>query len=274
MVQLLDPTFWIEEEAPPLRGIEAATVAAAMSFTALERPRTFRQPPPPPFLRGRLSVPKLMRHAHRAHQQHNSPELGKIYGQLVVEFQPAIRWIISCWEFLLSTEGCRFLPRTADEKRYCHGDYRVLLEKDFTSFAHRVFKQQFLGTLDAQGSKSFHSHLYRNLWPAVRKAYCALENPPDPNQRKLTGYSYLRCVPYRFFNSAHQKRVNRTIRKLPGDERQVLELYTLRFYREEAVLGAVNLSPETFRRLRTRALRNIVKQDRLSCALLLQIERY
>jgi hypothetical protein len=104
--------------------------------------------------------------------------------------------------------------------------------------------------------------------------YATLENPADPLQRKLTGYSYLRCVPYQFLNPYHHHRVYQAVRQVPPPLRETVELYYLSFYTEEATASRIGASPFAFRRRRAAAMRAICSRDFLSHALLLQIERY
>ena len=90
----------------------------------------------------------------------------------------------------------------------------------------------------------------------------------------LTGYSYLRCVPYRFLNTHHDTLVQDVVQALPVTERQVMELYFLRFFTEDAAAQAQGIALGTCRAYRQRAMRHLVRTHRLAAALLLQIERY
>ncbi len=258
MIELLDPPILIEEEAPALD---------------IAMPRVYRRPPYPLFQTKARTVQRLAAEAAAAHQAGDGPGFGKPYGQLVAEFQPAIRWALSCWDYLLSTEGCRFLLRTPDEKRYCRGDYRVFTESDYNSLVYRIFKLSLVAQPDL-AEASFERGVRKDFWPAIRTAYCALEDPPDRRQRRLTPYSYLRCIPYQFLNDYHHERVSATVRRLPFRQRQVIELYYLNFLREEAVLESARISLEGFHRWKSSALEKIASKDYLSYILLIQIERY
>jgi len=273
MVKLLDPTLLIEEGGVPPR-LFPGEVGPGVSGLDIAMPRVYCRPPAPIFTRGNAWVPRLVAQARHAHQTADGPGLGKAYSALLTEFHPAIRWALSCWEFLLSTEGCRFVPRSMDEKRYCRGDYRVFTERDFHRFVHRVFKECLVNSLGFSSSLDFIWTLQQTFWLTLLKSYRALENPPDPRQRRLTAYSYLRCVPYQFLNEYHQERVAQAIEQLPCLERQVVELYYLNFYKEEAVLDLAQSGRYALRRRRGRALRTMARHDALSYSLLLQIERY
>ncbi len=259
MVQLLEPIFWVEEEALPV---------------LLEMPRIWRRPKMPAFRPSPPLARKLLTQVRRSRQRLDSAAFGLAYGKLLAECQPWIRWALSCWEYLLSTEGCRFLLRSAQEKRYCRGDYRVFTEADFSRWVHRAFKECLLMHLAGPPTADFQWSLRRNLWPTIVGSYRALEQPPDERQRHLTAYSYLRCVPYQFLNSYHHERVAATLNGLPSDQRRVVELYYLCFFKEEAAWGALQISGEVFQRLREDALKTLAQRDSLTCALLLQIERY
>lgn len=259
MFQLLDSPFQIEEEAPALD---------------IAMPRVYRRPKAPLFARGKAPIDRLVDHARQAVTSCDGPGFGAAYGELVAEFQPAIQWALSCWEYLLSTQGCRFIPRTTDEKRYSRGDYRVYTENDFHQQVHRPFKECLYGYLGQASPESFAHYLRGAFWPALLHAYQALENPPDPNQRPLTAYSYLRCVPYQFLNDHHQERVTAAVNRLPAQERHVVRLYYFHFYKEEMVAAGERISQYAFWRRRALALRKIAGSDYLSFVLLTQIERY
>lgn len=264
MIQFLDSNSRIEffeEEAPPLE---------------LDRPRVFQQPRIPRFCRGDAPLPRLVARAQRDLERADTSAFGQVYGELLAEFQPAIQWALSCWEFLLSTEGCRFLPRSVHEKLYCRGDYRVFTEADFHRSVHKAFKECLLNYFQLQRpqSETLSFYLKRNFWPTILKTYQTLEQPPDPRERRLTGYSYLRCIPYQFLNSYHHDRVWSVVEQLPVSERQLVELYYLRFYKEEAVLVTLQISQHAFQRRRAKALRAVASADPLARALLTQIERY
>jgi len=259
MIQLLDSRLIIEEEAPELD---------------ISMPRVYRRPPPPPFTLGKTAVASLIAKADQARRAADKAGFGKAYGELTVEFQPAIQWTFCCWEYLLSTEGCRFVPRTADEKLYCHGDYRVFTENDFRRFIFRVFKERLLAYLEEPTTGHFELSMKQTFWPSLLESYKALVQPADPRQRTLTGYSYLRCVPYQFLNRFHHQRVYAAVGQLPPEQREILEFYYLRFYREAAVLEETEISTHLFQTHRALALRNIASSDYLSYILLNQIERY
>lgn len=260
MVQLAEYPLWIEEEAPPLE---------------MDWPRGLRRPTPPALLRkGRTPLSALLAQARRAHLDGKPAAFGLSFGTLTAEFQPALQWLLSCWDYLASSQGCRFIARTPEEKAYCHGDYRVFTEKDFERLVTTVFKERLIAYSEETPRGGFEGYLRQTLWAAVQCRYLALENPADPTQRKLTGYSYLRCVPYQFLNPYHHNRVTRAVRQIPAVLRETVELYTLCFRTEEAAISRIGVSPFAFRRRRAAAMRAISSGDFLSHALLLQIERY
>lgn len=261
MILLKDPFPFVEEEAPPLD---------------LLLPQVSRRPKAPRFQRGKAPIQKLVAQAAKAHQSQDGSGFGQAHGELLAEFQPAIQWALSCWEFLLSSEGCRFLLRSMEEKLYCRGDYRAFSQNDFQRIVYRTFKECLLNyaatpSLETTG---FRWVFKQTFWPTLLKNYRTLENPPDPAQRKLTGYSYLRCVPYQFLNPYHHERVHETVKELPSSQRQAVELYYLHFYKEEAAALNLGISLYAFWRRRKGALRLIAEKDYLSYILLNQIERY
>jgi hypothetical protein len=270
MVQLLDfylPTSETLKGLGPLGPEEIPALDITM-------PRVFRQPAAKGWARGRLSVVKLINQAARAYHSADHPALAAAYGKLTAEFLPAIRWALNSWEFLLSTEGIRFLSRPEEQKRYCRGDYRAFLESDYHGFVYRSFKRCLLGYLTQKTAGPFSLYLKKHFWPEIRSTYQALENPPDRKQRRLTDYSYLRCVPYQFINGYHHERVYTRVRQLSKQEQQVIQLYYLNFYTEEAILSHASLNSPQLRNRQACALKRLAHQDFLTYRLLLQIEQY
>ncbi len=259
MPQLLDPRLIVEEEAPPLQ---------------LEMPRVYRRPPMPLPPRRKKAVRKLVREAREASARSDWPAFGLAYGELTVLFQPMIHWGLSCWEYLLSIEGCRFVCRLPEEKKYCRGDYRAFSEKEYSSLVYKAFRNCLLAYSSQQEPGDFSLFIRKNFWTELLERYKAMAQPPDPRQRILTGYSYLRCVPYRFLNDLHHARVTKIISRLPEKMRRVVELYYLRFFTKEAAQEVLEINHLAFRRRQMAALRSISEEDRLSYVLLRQIERY
>ena len=259
MIQFEESVLLIEEEAPPLE---------------IAMPQVTRRPAAPAFARENSSVARLITQARQAHQSGDRPAFGKAYGELIAEFQPGVQWALSCWEYLLSTEGCRFLARSEEERQFHRGDYRVFTENDFRSLVHQSFKKSLISYLEGRFFIGFPWYLKQAYWLTLLKSYRALEKPPNPFQRRLTAYSYLRCAPYQFLNPYHQERVYERVAQLPAPQRRVVELYYLHFYKEAAVLETAEMDPEMFRRLRSEALGSISSSDTLSFVLLNQIERY
>ena len=272
MVQLSDFTVLIDQAPAFPRG--AAEPVPPLPDLDLEMPRVFRRPSLPPLPRRRNAIRKWVEAAAAARRDGDAGKFGKAYGALTGEFRTELQWTLSCWEYLLSTQGCRFLARTSQEKLYCRGDYRVFTRNDFEGLVYRSFRECLLGFLSQPSPVSFERFLRERFWPSIADGYRLLEDPPDRNQRKLTPYSYLRCVPYRFLNPYHHERVYRTISRLPSRLRQPVQLYFLSFYREEAASERAGITLEEFRRRRWGALREVASEDYLSFRLLGQIERY
>jgi len=239
-------------------------------------PRVFTQSELTVLQRGKLpNVEWLVARLYRTHLEHNGTSaLGPDYQALVNEFQPLFAWAIACWDYLLSTEGCRFILRSHDETLFCRGDYRAVTDKDYSRLVHRVFRECLLEFAHTPHEQSLASFLRTHFWDAVLREYRKLDDPPDPRQRKLTPYSYLRCIPYQFLNAFHHELVYRTIRKLPHEELHVTSLYFLRFFTLEAATQAMRLPTEAVEELLRRSLLTLLIEDRLVYCLLRQIERY
>ena len=164
-------------------------------------PQVFDQPPLGVLQRGKIAnVHMLLAKIFRSSQANPKVGLGVDYQELVNEFQPLFTWAIACWDYLLSTEGCRFLLRGGDQKYGARGDYRAFTDKDFSRLVHGLFRACVLECAQRPAAPSLSQWLRERFWPLILEAYRRLEQPPDPHQRVLTPYSYLRCVPYQFLN--------------------------------------------------------------------------
>jgi DNA-directed RNA polymerase specialized sigma24 family protein len=181
---------------------------------------------------------------------------------------------MACWDYLLSTEGCRFLLRTNDENLSNRGDYRVVTDTDYSRLAHRVFRACVVAFAQDPSTSSLSQYVRLHFWPSLLDAYRTLEDPPDTRQRKLTAYSYLRCIPYRFLNAFHHELVSRTVETLPATERQALTGYFLHFFTLQATAETMTLSLEPAQDALRHSLLTLLIHNRLVYCLLRQIERY
>ncbi len=272
MVQFSNFSLFVEQSTAFPRGL-VEPLPPIPDFD-LDMPRVFQRPSLPPLSRPGHSIRKLLHAAGNAHRAGDAAGFGKTYGTLTGEFRMDLQWALSCWDYLLSKQGCQFVARTPQEKLYTRGDYRAFTRSDFEGLVYRSFRACLLNYLDGGAKTHFARFLREQLWGRISETYRGLEEPADRNQRKLTAYSYLRCVPYRFMNRYHHERVYRTVRRLPFRQRQAVHFYHLSFYREETATTQVKADPLEFRRNRWTALRAIAKEDYLSFRLLRQIERY
>ncbi len=252
-----------------------------------EFPQVFVQPKIESFSRGKANIKKLLNTLRKSRKDDNGALFTKAYNDLILEFRPTIEWAKLSWDYLLTTEGMRYLARPEGERMYCHGNYRAFTDRDFSRIIHKVFKEclfSYLG-ISPFGNESFSNgtgknncsfifYLKKNFWSGTVKVYKELENPSDPNQRKLTAYSYLRCVPYEFLNRYHQEIVDNILTRLTSEEKEIAELHFISFFKEEEILKRRNLTPEDFSKLKEELLAKIFLLDPLVHALLLQIERY
>ena len=214
--------------------------------------------------------------------------LGSDYQELVNEFQPLFTWAIACWDYLLSTEGCRFLPRQGEQRYGMRGDYRAVTDKDFSRLIHKLFRTCVFEFANAKSQASLtNGHasephepprlgpwLRQRFWPLVRETYRRLEQPADLRQRILTPYSYLRCVPYHFLNDFHHELVYTTAQRLPILEWRAIDAYFFHFYTEVASAQAMGCSVEESMGWLRQAMIKLLLRDRLVYCLLRQIERY
>jgi hypothetical protein len=238
-------------------------------------PHVFEQPPLVTLQRGRLPhVEAVAAEIVRYQEANPAGALGPAYQELVAEFQPLFLWAIACWDYLLSTEGCRFVPRTNGQKYGVRGDYRVVTDKDYSRMIHKIFRDCVLEFARAPGAASLSQWLRQRFWPTTLDSYRRLENPPDARQRILTPYSYLRCVPYQFLNEFHHELVYTTVQRLPEREIRALDAYFFHFYTETASADALGCSPDELLLLLRQALVKLLVNDRLVYCLLRQIERY
>lgn len=238
-------------------------------------PQVFVQPTLTVLQRGKLpDVEALATQIYLRHRAHPEEPLGQDYQELVTEFQPLFAWTIACWDYLLSTEGCRFIPRKGEQRYGVRGDYRALTDKEFSRLVHGLFRACVFEFAQATETVSLSQWLRERLWPLILDAYRQFENPPDPRQRTLTPYSYLRCVPYQFLNDIHQELVYTTAQRLPTKEWQAIDTYFLHFYTEPAAAEALGCSAEELLTCLRQGLLKLLINDRLVYCLLRQIERY
>lgn len=238
-------------------------------------PQVFDQPPLVQLQRGRLpNVERLVAHIARQQQARPDGGLGADYQELVGEFLPLFTWAMACWDYLLSTQGCRFVPRTSTQRHGIRGDYRVVTDKDYSRMVHAIFRSCVLEFAKDPVPSSLAQWLRPRFWPLVSEAYRRLEDPPDPRQRTLTPYSYLRCIPYEFLNDYHEDLVTAKLKRLPAAEAQAIDAYFLRFYTEPAAAEAIGRPIEELNALLRQGLTKLLISERLVYCLLRQIERY
>lgn len=238
-------------------------------------PQVFEQPVLTNLQRGRLAnVESLAAHIARHHQSNPAAPLGPDYQELVLEFQPLFTWAMACWDYLLSTEGCRFVPRGNTNRAAIRGDYRVITDKDYSRLVHGIFRRCVLEFSQEPQIPTLSQWLRQRFWPLVSDSYRQLENPPDPRQRILTPYSYLRCIPYQFLNDIHQELVYSTAKRLPEREYQAIEAYFFHFYTEPAAAESIHSNADELRALLRQGLTKLLIHQRLVYCLLRQIERY
>lgn len=237
-------------------------------------PGVYRQPQRSAVRRGLADVEALSRQWTRAWLRKDVARIAAARQSLEHEFTPLMDWALASWDFLLTAEGCRFLLRKPGEKWGAHGDYRACESPDYHRLVIHCFRELLQQFAAGSSELALIPYLAESLWPTVRAAYQALSQPPDARQRTLTAYSYLRCVPYQFLNRYHHTLVQRVVQTLAPVERGVIDLYYLHFFTEQVVAATAALRPSTAHAYKLRALRRIAQRNTLTCALLLQIERY
>ena len=238
-------------------------------------PHIFEQPPLTVLQRGKLpNVEALAARLFRRYQADPASALGQEYQELVMEFAPLFSWTIACWDYLLSTEGCRFVPRQGEWRTGARGDYRAVTDKDYSRMVHALFRRCVLEFAQQPDAPSLTQWLRQQLWPRVLEAYRQLERPLDPRQRTLTPYSYLRCAPYQFLSDFHHALVYTTLQRLPAEEWRAIEKYFLHFYTERAAAEALGCPADALTGALRRGLLTLLLNDRLVYCLLRQIERY
>lgn len=239
-------------------------------------PQVFSQPPLVALQRDKLPhVELLVARLYQAQaDSRGAATLGPDYQALVTEFQPLFAWATACWDYVLSTEGCRFVARHGEERLSSRGDYRAVTDRDYSRLVHRVFRTCVFAFAQTPVDQTLASYLRARFWEAVLGAYRALDEPADPRQRKLTAYSYLRCAPYQFLNRHHHELVHGVVRQLPREEQRALDLYFLQFFTLDAAAHTMELSLEAAEDLLRRGLLPLLRDARLVYCLLRQIERY
>ena len=238
-------------------------------------PQVYDQRPLGGLTRGKLPhVEALVAKLLRIYRENPSAALGREYQALVNEFQPLFNWATSCWDFLLSTEGCRFVLRQHEQKFGVRGDYRVVTYTDFSRLVHGLFRRLVFEFAQEPQAPLLREWLRARFWPRVAEHYRALEQPADPRQRSLSAYSYLRCVPYQFLNEVHDILVADALQRLPRSEQQAIEVYFLNFYTEPASAERLGWPLEACCSALHQGLTRLLISNRLVYCLLRQIERY
>ncbi|MBN1587053.1 MAG: hypothetical protein JW937_06465 [Candidatus Omnitrophica bacterium] len=238
-------------------------------------PNVTQRPPRPEFRKHEHDTGQLLAQLQCSQLRGNKDHFSKSFQRLLHEFSPGLQWLVSCWDFVLTTRGLRYLRRPFYERACWRGDYRAFLKQDFERLVHQLFRlmlEEQLGNGNA--SEGFDKRLDHGLWTRVIKAYQDLENPEDKRERTLTAYSYLRCVPYQFLNPYHQRRVYDLMESLPEEASKPVQLYFLRFHHVQAAGKNMGITDAGFEERLFHSMRRIERKDRLVCALLRQIERY
>ena len=238
-------------------------------------PRIFDQPPLVHLQRGKLPrVEALVAQIFRRHQDDPNGALGPDYQEIVLEFQPLFAWSTACWDYLLSTEGCRFLLRDHKQHSGARGDYRAVTDKDYSRMVHGIFRRCVLEFAQTPSAPSLSHWLREHFWPEVLETYRRLDQPADPRQRTLTPYSYLRCMPYRFLNEYHHDLVYGIVRAMPEPPQRAIDAYFFNFFTEEAAAASLSVAPEACVASLRQGLTTLLINHRLVYCLLRQIERY
>ena len=238
-------------------------------------PQVFEQPLLVTVQRGKLlDADALAIKIARRHAANPEAALGADYQQLVTEFQPIFSWTIACWDYLLSTQGCRFVSRNGEQRWGVRGDYSAFTDKDYSRLVHGIFRQCILELPQDAAAIPLSQWLREQCWPRILEAYQRLEQPTDTHQRILTPYSYLRCVPYQFLNEFHHELVYTTLKRFPQREKQAIDTYFLHFFTEHATAQATGCSLEECLSLLHQGLVKLLIHHRLVYCLLRQIERY
>lgn len=240
----------------------------------LPLPGVYQQPARAAVCRGRIDGELLSRQWTRAWLRRDDARIRVVRQQLEHECTPLLQWAHCSWDYLLTTEGCRFLARKPGEKWGARGDYRACEAPDYHRLVTDTFRACAERCVTEPTARPLIAYLADELWPAIRATYQALSQPTDARQRALTAYSYLRCVPYRFLNGYHDMLVRRVLRRLPTPSRRVIELYYLHFFTEDAVTAAMASNRSAVSAYKRQALRRLARADTLTCALLRQLERY
>lgn len=237
-----------------------------------QMPHVYKQPKLNKLQKGKLhNIENNIIQARKYFKLEKGKKFSNFYNKLTAEYQPLINWAIKCWDYLLTKLGCRFFPRPPADMPFYRGDYKAFRKDEFRSLVYTTFKLSTLKYYPLDGNP-FSIWLKNNFWKKVFQNYDSLKYPPDKKQRKLTSYSYLRCVPYNFLNDYHQKKVNSILDFLSPIKKSIIYLYYLKFYKDEIIKKEKGIAHPY--QIRKDILGEIANLDYLVYALLLQIERY
>ena len=109
------------------------------------------------------------------------------YNRLMGRFAAVLDWAFLCWDHIVTTRGCRFLPRDEIEKSYHRGSYRAFLPQDYRRFVNRIFKHcLFEYDVETHGDE-FPGYVSTRLWEKIKEDYDGLLVPDGPEERYRKG---------------------------------------------------------------------------------------
>src|SRR3989338_5427995 len=104
-------------------------------------PGVYRQPDLEAVCRGEADMESLSRHWVRASLRRDVERAHAARQALEHECAPLLTWALNSWDFLLTTEGCRFLLRKPGEKWGARGDYRACEPPDYHRLVVHCFRE-------------------------------------------------------------------------------------------------------------------------------------
>src|SRR3972149_6980561 len=110
----------------------------------IEEPRVWVQPPRPPFPKWEPKLERLLRQTQDSYLRGDNENFSNGYNLLLYKFRCLFTWALDSWDYLITTQGCRFLERPASEQVFHRSNYRAFTRDDYHKLIHKIFRENVL----------------------------------------------------------------------------------------------------------------------------------
>ena len=105
-----------------------------------EEPQVWVQPPKPDFPKWDSKSSRLLKQIQNSHQHGDNGSFNEGYNLLASKFRYVLNWAMDSWDYLITTQGCRFILRSQDDQIFHRGNYRAFIKNDYQKLIHKIFK--------------------------------------------------------------------------------------------------------------------------------------